>query len=307
MSEDSGRDGKGKPRGKAADRQSADYEVGYGKPPRHTRFVKGQSGNPRGRPRKSKPPALRLSDAPSDGFVQEEAYRLVALRENGQRIQLPALQAVARSMFTEAIKGKRLSQKYLLEHLADLEKQYRQLEAARYARLEALKRDGEQKLTEHERKELPPPDLVPHPDDIVINPATFDAYVDGPETPEDVPRYEHTASLRDHLLLRAAHADEARNRSKVRHETGSHCAFMVFAQYLDQTLPRRYRWKEDEAFDLYVSYTGLTRRERERRIDAETTRLKATKPRPTLITPEMEQGIDRIGRELFGKRGRHLG
>ena len=27
-----------------------DYEVGYGKPPHHTRFVKGQSGNPRGRP-----------------------------------------------------------------------------------------------------------------------------------------------------------------------------------------------------------------------------------------------------------------
>jgi len=25
-----------------------DYEVGYGKPPRHTRFMKGQSGNPRG-------------------------------------------------------------------------------------------------------------------------------------------------------------------------------------------------------------------------------------------------------------------
>ena len=26
-----------------------DYEVGYAKPPEHTRFVKGQSGNPRGR------------------------------------------------------------------------------------------------------------------------------------------------------------------------------------------------------------------------------------------------------------------
>ena len=26
-----------------------DYEVGYGKPPRHTRFTKGRSGNPRGR------------------------------------------------------------------------------------------------------------------------------------------------------------------------------------------------------------------------------------------------------------------
>lgn len=31
------------------------YEVGYGKPPRHTRFVKGRSGNPRGRPRKAAP------------------------------------------------------------------------------------------------------------------------------------------------------------------------------------------------------------------------------------------------------------
>jgi hypothetical protein len=31
-----------------------DYEVGYGKPPPHTRFVQGLSGNPRGRPRGAK-------------------------------------------------------------------------------------------------------------------------------------------------------------------------------------------------------------------------------------------------------------
>jgi Family of unknown function (DUF5681) len=27
-----------------------DHQMGYGKPPRHSQFVKGQSGNPRGRP-----------------------------------------------------------------------------------------------------------------------------------------------------------------------------------------------------------------------------------------------------------------
>ena len=33
---------------------SEDYEVGYGKPPEHTRFKKGQSGNSKGRPEGSK-------------------------------------------------------------------------------------------------------------------------------------------------------------------------------------------------------------------------------------------------------------
>ena len=36
------------------DISSAPYEVGYGKPPKHTRFQPGQSGNPRGRPKGTK-------------------------------------------------------------------------------------------------------------------------------------------------------------------------------------------------------------------------------------------------------------
>ncbi len=34
----------------------ADNDAGYRKPPKHTQFKKGQSGNPKGRPRKGKSP-----------------------------------------------------------------------------------------------------------------------------------------------------------------------------------------------------------------------------------------------------------
>jgi len=43
--------------------KEANYEVGYGKPPCHTRFVKGQSGNPRGRPPGTKNLKTLLSEA----------------------------------------------------------------------------------------------------------------------------------------------------------------------------------------------------------------------------------------------------
>jgi hypothetical protein len=33
---------------------TADYDVGHAKPPKHTRFQPGQSGNPRGRPKGTK-------------------------------------------------------------------------------------------------------------------------------------------------------------------------------------------------------------------------------------------------------------
>src|SRR5258706_9447459 len=49
-----------------------DYEVGYGKPPRETRFAKGRSGDPRGRPSGAKNFKTLLSDALNEPVIVTE-------------------------------------------------------------------------------------------------------------------------------------------------------------------------------------------------------------------------------------------
>src|SRR5215471_17513649 len=63
------------------------YAVGYGKPPVHTRFRKGVSGNQRGGSR-----AQRAARATA--LAMKEAYRLVTVREGDKVTSLPAIQAV---------------------------------------------------------------------------------------------------------------------------------------------------------------------------------------------------------------------
>jgi hypothetical protein len=97
---------------------AADYAVGYGKPPLHTRFRKGQSGNPAGRP----PNSARLR---VQALTLEEAYRAVVVKEDGdgRAEPVPALQAVLRSQIGLAIKGNGPAQRAVLAALQAIEQE----------------------------------------------------------------------------------------------------------------------------------------------------------------------------------------
>lgn len=76
--------------------KKADYEVGYGKPPKSTRFKSGESGNPAGRPRGT----LNLGT-----IVQKQLAEKLDVFENGRPRRISKLEVVFKSLFAKAAKG----------------------------------------------------------------------------------------------------------------------------------------------------------------------------------------------------------
>jgi len=95
---------------------SPTYEVGYGKPPVPTRFRKGQSGNPSGRPK-------RKATERAKEIALQEAYRLVPVREGDKIVKMPAIQAVHRSQIALAAKGNGPAQRAVLRIVQAIEQE----------------------------------------------------------------------------------------------------------------------------------------------------------------------------------------
>jgi Family of unknown function (DUF5681) len=74
----------------------ADDRVGYRRPPKHSRFQPGQSGNPRGRP----PGVKSLSD-----IVRKIVGQKVTVTENGRARRVPRLEAILLRAASEASRG----------------------------------------------------------------------------------------------------------------------------------------------------------------------------------------------------------
>ena len=92
-----------------------DYEVGYRKPPKGSRFKKGQSGNPLGRP-KRKQSNSELLNAMLDEKIQVKG-KTMTVRE-----------AVFRSLVFDAIKGKASARNMLLSLVSDEEVELEEFE-----------------------------------------------------------------------------------------------------------------------------------------------------------------------------------
>jgi hypothetical protein len=81
-----------------------------------SRFRKGQSGNPSGRPK-------RKATERAKEIALQEAYRLVPVRDGDKIVKMPAIQAVHRSQIALAAKGNGPAQRAVLRVVQAIEKE----------------------------------------------------------------------------------------------------------------------------------------------------------------------------------------
>ncbi len=87
-----------------------DYDIGYGKPPAHTRWKQGQSGNPRGRPSERRDIAAAVLRA---------AGETVQVTVNGRARRISKLEAAATQLANQAVRGDLHAIKYFMTLCAE--------------------------------------------------------------------------------------------------------------------------------------------------------------------------------------------
>ena len=92
----------GKPESKTEDPQpediDPDYKVGYKHPPKHTRFQKGNKGNPKGRKSKKGRPIMEL--------LLEELDKKIRINEGGETKEIYKREVITKDLSKSLILGK---------------------------------------------------------------------------------------------------------------------------------------------------------------------------------------------------------
>ena len=259
------------------------HGVGYKRPPAGTRFKKGQSGNPKGRPKRDGGTGTPLTR----DLVLREGQRMITIREGEENRQIPTIEAVIRAENVTAIKGNPYAQRHVIQTFAWAERERR----AKIAEDVRFWSDYVEKyravIASAEKEGLEPPATLPHPEDVVINDEAGVRFI-GPTNEAGLARVRENCALRDVLIMQ----DALDRRLAGVTDDEMHGTALLFATVLDQGVPKRFRLSDVEFALRTLQYRGTPKRRLLREVRQAWAGLGRAVPPRGWTMPPLEAGME---------------
>jgi hypothetical protein len=258
-----------------------DEVIGYGQPPRSTRFKKGQSGNLKGRP-----PKKSANRKPTSIFSQIAALataivrRPIKVREGGKEREIDSVEGILLQLQRKGLTGDVPASRLLLEYVErhEMAEQERLAEqAAKEAgertlvrkHWEEKLRESAQTLDRAERLGLPVPVVYPHPDDIVFD-ADDRMHIKGPICVESAAYCAELAARQEFWLAHIAYDHWLRKRWQAAHPACASNRWMLVSElslWTDRALlPERMQLSEGDIISRIAADRAVAGREQYRRL-----------------------------------------
>ena len=137
-----------------------------------SRWTKGTSGNPKGRPRKASE-LSSTSSSMTELFISE-AERQLKISEDGNSVQMSAAQIVLRATFASAAKGNAQAQRTFLQMTSAAQTQAEKRKQDNYEQASLTQRWTQVELDVWTTRGLDAADFPRHPSDIELNSETLE-------------------------------------------------------------------------------------------------------------------------------------
>ncbi|ANU07230.1 hypothetical protein [Paraurantiacibacter namhicola] len=169
----------------------------------------------------------------------------MTVREEDRTIEMPAIQAVFRAIGKSAMKGNRFAQKTLAELVTSVEAVDHESSVALFGTAVEYKLAWSQEIERCEKDGIEPPRPVPHPANIILDPASGKVRFEGPQTKEQREQLEACLARRDEAQEEVSYIAEKYRPSrseKMRalYLDGWHWEQRMF-DIINNAVPRRYK------------------------------------------------------------------
>ena len=213
----------------------------------------------RGRGRMKAPGApVELTEL--DTAMLAEARRSVQVRDGGETQNMSLYAVLVRKLMETSIKGSPYAQRVAFQLLKDAIAREAEVKAETAAFWRGYQRKARRVISAAKKQGRPPPEIIPHPDDIVID-TSNNVTVEGAVCAEEARTYEHIVQQRD-AFMRQHVLEERRARRRGGEKTGMQpTTAYLMAAMANSVLPARLQSREQEMIALHYRFRLQTQRQ----------------------------------------------